>query len=98
MMNEDFQRQGAEVTQPLATQNLEMYRDFDGRSWESNFENLYHNFVLVRDEWLGDLDFKVELLEFSSTLTALTVVSKYQAHSFHVEEEDKFTEKDFSVD
>ena len=42
---------------------------------ESNFENPYHNPILgreqhVRDWRRGDLGFKVELLEFSSTLQA----------------------------
>ena len=49
MMIEDLQRQVAELTQHLAAQNLEMYCDIDGRNSYSNFENLYHKHVLVRE-------------------------------------------------
>jgi hypothetical protein len=100
---EDLQRQVAELTQRLAAQNLEMHRDIDGRNAESNFESPYHNTVLIReqhgrDEWHGDLGFRVELSEFSDTLT---VVSKSQAHlpnPSYLEEEDEIIEQDFSVD
>jgi hypothetical protein len=65
-MIEDLQRQVAELTQCLAAQKLEMYCDVDGRNSKSNFENPYQKPVLVReqcvrDEWLEDLGFKVEL-------------------------------------
>jgi hypothetical protein len=46
-----------------------------------------------RNDQHGDLGFKVELPEFSSTFTTLTFVSEYQ-----LEKEDKFIEKYFSVD
>ena len=46
--------------------NLEMYCDIDGYNSDSNFENLYHKLVLVReqrvrDEWHEELGFRVEL-------------------------------------
>ena len=81
MTIEDLPRQVAELIQCLAMQNLEMYCDIDNHNLESNFENPYHNLVLVReqrvrDEWHEDLGFKVELLEIYGTLTSLTIVSK----------------------
>jgi hypothetical protein len=96
VMNEDLQRQIAELTQHLATQNLVMCRGIDSRDLESNFENWYHNSILVRDEWHGDLGFKVKFLEFPGTLIALTVVSKFQTHLLnpsHAEEENKFIQE-----
>jgi hypothetical protein len=53
-MIEDLQKQVVELTQHLAAQNMEMYHDIDGRDSESNFENPYHNPVLVREQ--RDLD------------------------------------------
>jgi hypothetical protein len=41
-------------------QNMEMYRDIDGRNSESNFENTYHNPVLVREERCWDEEFQHE--------------------------------------
>jgi hypothetical protein len=80
-----------------------MHCDIDGRNAKFNFESLYHNTVMIReqrgrDEWYGDLGFKIQLLEFSNTLT---IVSKSQAHlpnPSYVEEEDAIIEQDFSVD
>jgi hypothetical protein len=78
----------------------------DDHDSDSSFENLYHIPVLDRehhgrDERYGNLGFRVELAEFSSSLTTLTVISKSQAHlpnPSHVEKEDKIIEEDFSVD
>jgi hypothetical protein len=75
VMIEDLQRQVAELTQRLATQNLEMYSDVDGRNSKSNFENPYHKPVLVReqrvwDKWHEEVGFKVEHPEFSSAMQA----------------------------
>jgi hypothetical protein len=36
---------------------MEMYCDIDGRDSESNFENLYHNLVLVREQLGQDEEF-----------------------------------------
>jgi hypothetical protein len=47
VMIEDLQRQVAELTQRLATQNMGTECDIDSRNSESNFENPYHNPVLV---------------------------------------------------
>jgi len=96
VMIENLQRQVAELNHCLTVQNMEMHCDIDDCNPKSNFENSYHNFVLVReqcvrDERHGELGFKVELPEFSSTLTALTVVSKFQVYlpnPSHVEDED----------
>ena len=78
-----------------------MCRGIDSRDLELNFENRYHNYILVRDEQHGDVGFKVEFSEFSGTFTTLTVVSKFQAHLLnpsHVEKEDKFIQEEFFVD
>jgi hypothetical protein len=48
-MIEDLQKQVVELIQHLAAQNMEMYRDIDDCNSESNFENLYHNPVLVQE-------------------------------------------------
>jgi len=56
-MIEDLQRQAAELTQYLAAQNMEMYRDIDGRDSESNFEKPYHNPVLIWEQRSGDEEF-----------------------------------------
>jgi hypothetical protein len=106
VMIENLQRQVAELNHCLTVQNMEMHCDIDDCNPKSNFENSYHNFVLVReqcvrDERHGELGFKVELPEFSSTLTALTVVSKFQVYlpnPSHVEDEDEIIEEYFSVD
>jgi hypothetical protein len=45
MIVEDLQKLIAELTQRLAVQNIEMYRDIYGCDLESNFENPYHNLV-----------------------------------------------------
>jgi len=50
VMIEDLQKQVVELTQRLAAQNMEMYHDIDGRDSKSNFENLYHNPILGRDQ------------------------------------------------
>jgi hypothetical protein len=39
---------------------MEMYRDIDGRDSESNFENLYHNIVLVREQLGRNEEFQHE--------------------------------------
>lgn len=67
VMIEDLQRQVAELTRHLATQNL------DDRDSESSFENPYRNTVLGRkqrgrDERYGDFNFQVEFPNFSGTL------------------------------
>jgi len=104
VMIEDLQRQVAELTKHLAAQIMEMNCDIDGRNSESNFENPYYNPVLFREQRdrnkrHGDLGFWVELSEFSGTLTALTIVSKSQAHLPNPSYvEDKFIEEDFSID
>jgi hypothetical protein len=36
---------------------MEVYRDIDGRDLESNFENPYHNSVLVREQRDWDAKF-----------------------------------------
>jgi hypothetical protein len=74
-MIEDLQRQVAELTQHLATQNLEMYSNVDGHNSKSNFENPYHKLVLVReqrvrDKWHEEVGFKVEHPEFSGAMQA----------------------------
>jgi hypothetical protein len=66
VMIEDLQRQVAELIEHLAMQNLEMHHDIDGHDSESNFKNLYHNPILVReqcgqDERHRDLGFRVDL-------------------------------------
>jgi hypothetical protein len=94
-MIEYLQGQVAKLTQHLAAQNIEMHCDIDDHNLESNFKNPYHNHVLgwehrVWYEWHRFLGFRVELLEFYGTLTAMTVISKSQAHlpnPSHVEEE-----------
>jgi hypothetical protein len=52
---QDVQGQFAELTQRLAAQNMEMYRNIDNRYSVSIFENRYHNHVLVREHlvWSG---------------------------------------------
>lgn len=74
MMIEDLQRQVAELTRHLTTQNL-YDREMDDRDSESSFENPYHNSVLRQeqrgqDERYGDFHFRDELLNFSGTLQA----------------------------
>jgi hypothetical protein len=59
-MIEDLQKQVAEVTRCLAAKNIEMYRDIDGRDSESNFENPYHNHVLVWKQRGQDEEFQHE--------------------------------------
>jgi hypothetical protein len=76
---EDLERQVAELTQCLEAQNLERDCEMDDHDSESNFENLYHNPVLGREQrvwdwWYGDLGFKVELPEFLGTLQAEGVI------------------------
>jgi hypothetical protein len=56
----DLQWQVAELTQRLVAQNMEMYRDIDGRNSKSNFENPYHNHVLVREHHGRDEKFQLE--------------------------------------
>jgi prephenate dehydrogenase len=68
IMIEDLQKQVVELIQHLAAQNMEMYRDIDDCNSESNFENLYHNPVLVqeqrgRDEEFVDEKQVVELIQ-----------------------------------
>jgi hypothetical protein len=50
IMIEDLQKQVVELIQHLAAQNMEMYRDIDDCNSLSNFENLYHNPVLVQEQ------------------------------------------------
>jgi hypothetical protein len=81
VMIEDLQRQVAELIQRLVAQNFVKYRNIDGCDSESNFENPYHNLVLVqeqhgRDEYHGDLGFRIELSEFSSTLIVVSKSTK----------------------
>jgi hypothetical protein len=57
---EDLERQVMELTQRLATQSMEMYRDIKGSNSESNFENPYHNLVLVRVQCGRDEGFQHE--------------------------------------
>jgi hypothetical protein len=57
VMIEDLQRQVAELTQCLAMQNMDTKCDIDGRNSESNFENPYHNPVLVREQRGRDEEF-----------------------------------------
>jgi len=59
-MIEDLQRQVAKLTQHLVAQNMEMYCDIDGRNLESNFENPYHNPILVREQRGQDEKFQHE--------------------------------------
>lgn len=42
----------------------------DDRNSNSSFENPYHNYILGRDERYKDIDFRIELPEFSDTLQA----------------------------
>jgi hypothetical protein len=67
VMIEDLHRQVVQITQSLAAQNMEMHCDIDDRDSKFNFENPYHNPVmvweqLVQDEWHGNLGFIVEVL------------------------------------
>jgi hypothetical protein len=69
MMIEDLQRQVMQLIPRLAMRNMELHCDIDNRDLESNFENLYHNHVLVLEQYVqdkqyGDLSFRVELSEF----------------------------------
>jgi hypothetical protein len=48
-MIENLYMQVAELTQHLVAQNLQMHRVIDGRDSKSNFENSYHNPILVRE-------------------------------------------------
>jgi hypothetical protein len=50
VMIEGLQIQVAKLTQRLAAQNLEMYRDIDGCNSESNFKSLYHNPILLWEQ------------------------------------------------
>ncbi|KAJ0981854.1 hypothetical protein J5N97_010109 [Dioscorea zingiberensis] len=73
-MNEDLQRQVAELTQRLAARDLGD-REVSDHDFESTFVNPYsqrgqsreHR---AREECHGDLGFRVELLEFTGTLRA----------------------------
>jgi len=104
VMIEDLQRQVAELTQRLAAQNMEMHCNIDNCNLDFNCENLYHNFVLGReqhgqDEQYRDLDFRVELSEFFGVVTALIVVNKSQAYLPNPSQvEDEIIEEYFSVD
>jgi hypothetical protein len=49
-----------QLTQLLVAQNMEMYRDIDGHDSKSNFENLYHNSVLVWEQHGRDEEFRYE--------------------------------------
>jgi hypothetical protein len=54
---EELQRQVVELTQHLAVQNIEMYCNIDRRDSEFNFENSYHNPVLVWEQRGRDKEF-----------------------------------------
>ncbi|KAE8668214.1 putative Quercetin 3-O-methyltransferase 1 [Hibiscus syriacus] len=75
VMIADLQRQVAELTQRLAAQDFED-REASDHDTNSTFENSYHNRALFREhhgrreERHGDLDFRVDLLEYSGTLQA----------------------------
>jgi len=60
MIIEDLHRQVGELAQRLATQNIEMYCNINARDSESNFENPYHNPVLVRKQRGRDEEFQHE--------------------------------------
>jgi hypothetical protein len=71
------------LTQRLAVQNLEIYHDIDDLNSESNFKNLYHNSVLVREqcgqeERHGDLYFQV-FGYWSSKFSQVVVPNIYRA-------------------
>ncbi|KAJ6698654.1 hypothetical protein OIU79_012033 [Salix purpurea] len=71
----DLQRQVAELTQRLAAQNFEKH-ETTGHDSDSAFDNPYHNRVNFREghereAFMGNLGFRVELLEFSGTLQAI---------------------------
>ncbi|KAE8707521.1 Detected protein of unknown function [Hibiscus syriacus] len=75
VMIADLQRQVAELTQRLAAQDFED-REASDHDTNSAFENPYHNCALFREhrdreEHHGDLDFWVDLLEFSVKLIAI---------------------------
>jgi hypothetical protein len=57
VMIEDLHMQVAELTQRLAAQNMDTKCDIDGYNSESNFENPYHNPVLVREQCGRDEEF-----------------------------------------
>ena len=70
----DLQRQVAELTQCLAAQNFEKH-ETTGHESDSTFDNPYHNHANFREgrgreAFMGNLGFRVELPEFSSTLQA----------------------------
>ncbi len=50
MMIEDLQRQVMQLIPRLAMRNMELHCDIDNRDLESNFENLYHNHVIVQEQ------------------------------------------------
>jgi hypothetical protein len=56
-MIEDLQKQAAELTQLLAAQHMDTKCDIDGPNSESNFENPYHNPILVREHHGQDEEF-----------------------------------------
>ncbi|KAG7974566.1 hypothetical protein I3843_06G054200 [Carya illinoinensis] len=71
-MIEDLQRQVTELTQRLPAQDFEDREAFD-HYFNSTFENPYHNRALFwehydREEHHGDLNFWVDLPEFSGML------------------------------
>jgi hypothetical protein len=49
-----------ELTQHPAAQNMKMYGDIDGRDSEPNFENFYHNPILVQEERGRNAEFQHE--------------------------------------
>ncbi|KAG6655155.1 hypothetical protein CIPAW_05G197000 [Carya illinoinensis] len=74
MMIEDLQRQAIELNWHLAVQDIGDC-EMEDQDSDSSFENPYHNCALFwkyhgREERHGNLDFKVDLLEFPSTLQA----------------------------
>jgi hypothetical protein len=64
IMIEDLQKQVVELTQRLAAQNMEMYRNIDSRDLESNSENPCHNPILVREQRGQDEKFVDEEFQY----------------------------------
>jgi len=67
-MIEDVQIHVAKLTQCLAVQNMEMYCDIDSRDLDSNFENPYHNPVLVREQHCRDGEFVDEEFQYEEDI------------------------------
>ena len=72
VMIEDLQRQVTELTQCLAAQEVSNHEAEDSDT-DSTFDNPYHNRLREhrgRENRHGDLGFRIDLPEFSSTLQA----------------------------